>query len=256
MTDQIQRLDEIVKRLRAPDGCPWDKEQTFQSLTPHIIEEAYELVTAMESGNKSDLQEELGDVLLHVVMLSSMAEEEKAFTLNEVARDVSDKMIRRHPHVFGDGEAKTVDDVWKNWDAIKKQEKQNQGPFESIPKQLPALLQAYKLQKKAARLGFDFPTEEGALEKVQEETQELLYELRENPADLAKCEAEFGDLLFSLINIARKLGLNPEEALRHTNEKFRYRFTKMDDMAQNKGAALTDLSLEELDSLWTQSKNV
>lgn len=246
----FEELIGIVKTLRGPNGCPWDKEQTLQSLTPYILEEAYELVDAIESGSVKDIQEELGDALLHVVMLSNIAEEQQAFNVYDVADHVSKKMIHRHPHVFGDTKVDNVDDVWKNWETLKKEEKDpNLSAMATIPNHLPALLQAHKIQKRASRLGFDWPDQEGAFDKLKEEIQEFL-ESQTN----ANKEEEAGDLLFSLVNILRKENINPEEALRKCNKKFIHRFDHMEKSAKAQNKSFEKLSLEEKEALWENAK--
>lgn len=255
----MQKFDEfiqIVKRLRAPDGCPWDKEQTYASLTPHIVEEAYELVEAMEAENYPLLKEELGDVLLHVVMLANMAEENHQFSVADVVAEVADKMIRRHPHVFGDKKADTVDEVWQNWDAVKATEANNKGksPFDSIPKHFPALLKASKVQKKASRLGYDWKNIDGPLRKLDEELNELLDEYRASEPDQARIEDEAGDLLFVVTNLIRKMGVNPEDALRRSNDKFVSRMEKVLALADDQQLRLSELSDAEMDALWIRAK--
>ena len=256
MNPAVQELLDIIKALRGPNGCPWDKEQTFQSLTPYIIEEAYELIDAIEaaqSGHFHNLKEELGDVLLHVVMLSAMAQEQSAFDFNEVAKAISEKMIRRHPHVFSDTKINSVDEVWKNWDAIKKTE-HNQPLLASIPKHLPALMRAYKMQKKASKQGFDWPTIDGPFDKLQEEIQEIkdvLAEPTPNPDHLTE---EMGDLLFSVVNVARKLGVDPEKALTLSNEKFIKRFNHIEKKITDEHGNWAHKTPEELNALWEKVK--
>ena len=249
---RFEKLVSIIKALRAPDGCPWDKEQTFKTLTPHIIEEAYELVDAIESDDFSHIKEELGDVLLHVVMISNMAEEQSKFDIYDVAETVTNKMITRHPHVFGDTKVDSVDDAWKNWEAIKKTEKETKSIMTSIPNQLPALLQAYKIQKKASRVGFDWPSFKGPIDKIKEEIDELEVEINANNIDKIKNEA--GDILFALVNILRKCDINPEEALQRTNKTFKNRFQHMEESAKNSKQTFSDLSLEQQEQLWDQAK--
>jgi len=247
----FEKLIEIVKTLRGPNGCPWDKEQTLKTLTPYILEEAYELVDAIENGSLSDVKEELGDALLHVVMLSDIAADENAFTVDDVADHVGKKMIHRHPHVFGDTKVSSVDDVWKNWETLKKQEKEpSLSAMDTIPKHLPALLQSHKIQKRAERLGFDWPDTAGALEKFQEEVAEYSAAL----SDTAHKEEEAGDLLFALVNILRKDKINPEEALRKANQKFIARFRDMEKTAREQNQDFESLSLEEKEVLWQLAK--
>lgn len=252
----ITELIAVIKALRGPQGCPWDKEQTFQSLTPYIIEEAYELIDAMEAAEKgqfSSLKEELGDVLLHVVMLAAMAQEKEQFEFDHVAQTITEKMIRRHPHVFSDTKVNSVDEVWKNWDAIKKTE-HNHPILASVPKHLPALMRAYKIQKKAAKQGFDWPSLEGPLEKLDEEVKEIKAELSSPTVNTSRLEEEFGDFLFSAVNVARKLGIDPEKALTISNEKFIKRFNHMEKTITAQHSDWAEKSLEELNELWEKAK--
>jgi ATP diphosphatase len=244
---------ETIRALRAPDGCPWDKEQTFKTLTPHIIEEAYEVVDAIQNDAHQDLKEELGDMLLHVVMLSNMAEEESLFNIGDVVQAITDKMINRHPHVFGDKKADSVEEVWDNWEAIKKKEKSG-SPLNSIPMHFPALMQAEKIQKKVARLGFDWPNIEGSIDKLQEEIQEVKEELEAPNPNKERVEEEVGDMLFSLVNILRKMKLNPEEALANCNKKFIKRFNKAFDLSEKNSETFSDLSLDRMTEYWEEAK--
>jgi len=254
--NNFQKFIDIIKKLRAPDGCPWDKEQTFESLTPHIIEEAYELKEAMVGDSPDLLKEELGDVLLHVVMLANMAEEQKWFNISDVIEIVTEKMIRRHPHVFGDTKVNSVDDVWTNWEQIKSQEKSNVGKsiLNSVPISLPALMEANKLQKKAARQGFDWDKIEDAMAKLDEEIQEMKEHI--NTPNSEKLKDEAGDTLFALVNVFRKLGIDPEEALKNTNKKFKKRFQHIESEAEKDGKKLTEMSLEEMDTHWEAAKQI
>ncbi|RAP32273.1 nucleoside triphosphate pyrophosphohydrolase [Candidatus Marinamargulisbacteria bacterium SCGC AG-414-C22] len=245
----IDNLIDVVKKLRSKNGCPWDKEQTFNSLVPCVIEEAYELVDALESNQADHICEELGDVLLHIVMLSRIAEEDGLFTFDHVAKIVTEKMIRRHPHVFGDKTAATVDDVWSNWESIKKQEKKSESIMDDIPK-LPALLESFKIQKKAARVGFDWPKIDGPLEKLSEELTEFKQAFHNN--DKENLEEEAGDLLFTMVNIFRKCGINPEDALRKSNKKFISRFKTMENLSSF--SDFSQLPLNDLEHLWEQAK--
>jgi len=251
----IERLVDIVRTLRGPNGCPWDKVQTYQSLIPYVIEEAYEVVDALENSNPESLKEELGDMLLHVVMLSAMAEDLRHFNLEEVATDISEKMIRRHPHVFASTQVDSVEDVVHNWEAIKKQEKQEKQDIrflESVPKSLPALIQAQKYQKKAAKLQFDWPDVQSCFEKVKEEINEVETTLKQN--DTVALEEELGDLLFSVVNVARKSGLDAEALLKKANQKFKTRLYKVEDALIQTKASFTDKTPEELNTLWEQVK--
>ena len=252
----ITKLYEIVKQLRGPNGCPWDKEQTLNSLTPHVVEEAYELVDALNSGCKNELIEELGDVLLHVVMIATMAEEDQLFLFKDILNHVCNKMINRHPHVFGDKHIKTVEGVWQEWEkrkALEKKEHNNQElTLDSIPKQLPALAKAEKMQKRAARVGFDWPDIAGTLTKIKEELAEFETALSTNNPQLSQEEA--GDLLFAITNTLRKLNINPEEALQLTNTKFQTRFNHMETALQTENKAFEDETLAELNQRWETAK--
>lgn len=207
----FDELVEVVRRLRAPEGCPWDREQTFPSLLPHILEEAYELSESLRDNDLSAMREELGDVLLHVVMLSGMAKELGAFGILEVVKDVTEKMIRRHPHVFSDTEISTVSEVWENWERIKKEEKQDAGLYASIPKALPSLMRANKVQKRAERNGSVFPD-------ISLELQNLKSWC--NKEDSVVLKESIGEMLFSMVNIARQLGVDPEELLKQKTSDF------------------------------------
>jgi tetrapyrrole methylase family protein/MazG family protein len=253
-SDSFIELVQIVRTLRGPEGCPWDREQTFYSLTPYIIEEAYELVDAMTTQDPANLKEEIGDVLLHVVMLSLMGEDQGLFTFDATIRGISEKMIRRHPHVFGTVSVGSSDEVVHNWETIKLQEStaSQKGLLDSIPKHLPAAMQAQKLQKKAARIGFDWPDTQGPIEKISEELAELTTAIQEG--DIQSIHAEFGDLLFSIINVGRKLQIDCEEALQSTNKKFRQRFSDMEREASDQERPLHTLSLDQLNTLWDNAK--
>lgn len=254
----VDRLRAIVTALRAPGGCPWDQEQTLQSITPHIIEEAYELVDAIERDNTRDIEEELGDVLLHVSMLSEIASETKRFDMDSVAAKESEKMIRRHPHVFGDAHVENSDGVLETWEAVKAVEKQakQEGLLDSVPKGLPALMRAYKLQKKAAKVGFDWPDIEGAFDKLIEEVQEVkeATTLSSQPPDKEHIKEEIGDVLFSLVNVIRKMGFSSEALLQDANAKFYRRFKHVEQTAAQQNTNLERLSLEEMEAFWQESK--
>lgn len=249
----VKKLVGIIKRLRAKDGCPWDREQTFKSLTGYIIEEAYELVEALENGDLSEIKEELGDVLLHVVMLSNMADEEKAFNIEDVAELVSEKMIRRHPHVFGDVKIDTANGVKKNWEKIKQKEGKKH-ILDSIPKNLPALMQALQIQRRVERVGFDWPNLDGPTDKIVEEIKETREEFEKENPDKEKVTEEFGDILFSMVNLARKMDVDPEKALNVSSRKFIKRFQKVEQKSINQGKNISDMSLGEIDNLWEESK--
>ena len=251
---QFNRLVEIMKRLRGPNGCPWDKEQTSQTLKPYLIEEAYEVIDAIDSQDDANLAEELGDVLLQVVFHAQIATDENRFTIEDVAQSIADKLVRRHPHVFGNTTAETPDQVVQNWEAIKVEEKKEKTGQESalsgVPRHLPALLRAYHIQKKAARVGFDWDKTEEVIEKVAEEVREL-----QNAHTQQEKQEEFGDLLFSLVNLARFLQIDPEEALTQTIAKFQNRFTYIEAELKKNEQTPQDATLEEMDALWEKAKH-
>lgn len=250
----VERLRSIVARLRGPGGCPWDIEQTHETLRPLLVEECYELIDAIDRADDANMREELGDVLLHVVMHSQMAGERGAFTLDGVAETICEKMIRRHPHVFGDSTADDVPQVLGQWERIKREEKGGKAKshLDSIAAALPALLKAQTVQKKAARVGFDWPDVAPVYAKIEEETGEI----REAVAagDKAEIEAEVGDLLFSVVNLARKLGVDAETALAGATKRFADRFRNIERVLERDGRRVEDAGLEELDRIWEQSK--
>ena len=255
----IDALLKIMVRLRDPDsGCPWDVKQTFNSIAPYTLEEAYEVVDAIERNNLNDLKEELGDLLLQVVFHARIAEEQGSFAFSDVVTSISEKMIRRHPHVFADGSAKTSDEVNATWEEIKQIEKEakpgaTSGLLDDVPANFPSLTQAVKLQKQAAKVGFDWPNAAPVLAKIEEELAELKEEVNAANADLM--EEEFGDLMFVLTNYARHLKIDPDTALRRANQKFRSRFSSMESDAKDQSQSLSDFSLEQLESLWVLAKN-
>lgn len=233
--------------------CPWDREQTFESLRSNTIEETYELADAITEGNMAGIREELGDLLLHVVFYSKLGEEQGAFDYADVANDLCDKLIYRHPHVYGDIHANTPDEVKENWEALKLRKKNRKsGTLGGVPRSLPALVKAYRMGDKAAATGFDWEKKEDVWDKVREELGEVEAEMKSGrKADL---EAEFGDLFFALVNAARLYGVDPESALERTNKKFIHRFNYMEEHAAAKGHTLHDLSLAEMESLWQEAK--
>jgi len=254
--DAIERLLGVMKKLRGPDGCPWDREQTLESLKSDLIEEAYEVIDAIESGNCSSLEEELGDLLLQVIFQSQICEEDGHFEFSDVANAITDKLERRHPHVFGDVTVADSGEVLQNWDAIKKAEKQQDGKPASIvsgiPKHLPALQKAHQVQKRAARAGFDWNHINDVLDKLHEEIGELKDAInRDHEEDIRD---ELGDLLFSVVNVSRYLGHNPEELLNHNVKKFVRRFQVVEDLVHATGKAFKAFSLDELDAFWDQAK--
>ncbi len=246
----FNELKNILKKLRAPDGCPWDKAQTSQSLIPQFIEEVYELVDAIYENSSEKIKEELGDVLLHILFQIIIAEEDNLFKQEDVFKEIIEKIIRRHPHVFGNLKTDDIDIINKNWEQIKKLEKgkENRSILDGVPKHLPELSKAYKLTKKAAKVGFDWPNLANILEKLNEEFSELEEALIEN--NLKNIEEEIGDLFFMLVNLCRFLKINPEEALRKTNYKFIKRFNFIE-----KNIDIYNSNLEEMDKYWEKCKN-
>lgn len=252
---QLQRLRAIMHRLRAPGGCPWDAEQTHESILTNLIEEAYETVDALRSGDTAHMKEELGDLLLQVVFHGELAEEAGRFNLNDIARDISDKLVRRHPHVFGESSASTSDAVLQQWDAIKRTEKGDEAkPYlHGIGKGLPALMRANKLQKKAAKVGFDWPLEIGVLAKIREELLELQSAVDEQNVS-AVCE-EIGDLMFSIVNLARFRNLDPEILMASANAKFERRFGEMEKILLDEGKTLEEATSSQMEDAWQKVKD-
>ena len=253
--DALARLRAIVHRLRAPGGCPWDREQTHESLIPHVLEEAYEVVDAIRSGDPDLLCEELGDLLLQPVLHAEIAAETGRFDLDRMADCLSEKLIRRHPHVFGEAAVADSGEVLTQWDAIKRQEKgtQKEGYLHGTGAGLPALMRAQKLQKKAARVGFDWPDAAPVFAKIREEANEL--EQAVASGERGAVEDEIGDLLFSVVNLARKLGVESEAALAAANEKFTRRFHAVEARLAADGKVLGEASLEEMDAVWEEVKH-
>jgi len=281
-----------MERLRAPGGCPWDRQQTFDSIKPFTLEETYEVLEAIDNRDWDELTGELGDLLLQVLFYAEMAREEGRFTLDDVLDRLSGKLVDRHPHVFGDAQADTPADVLRNWEALKAEEKKKrlqagggksakqqvapESVLAGISSSVPALLEAFKLSSRAAHVGFDWPNVEGLFEKLHEETAELREQLEQLPAPgprpntrvlagaseqqvpeelRARLEEEVGDLLFVLVNIARYLSLDPESALRKTNRKFKRRFQWLEAQLRDAGRAPQQASMDELESLWQQAKS-
>jgi len=291
--ERFERAVAIMARLRAPGGCPWDREQTFDSIKPYTLEETYEVLEAIDNRDWDELSGELGDLLLQVLFYSEMSKEQGTFTIDEVLEKLSRKLVDRHPHVFGDVHAETASEVVRNWEAIKAEEKKKrlsagggkaarqEEPPESllggVSTAMPSLLEAHKLSSRAAHVGFDWPNVEGLFEKLREETDELREELKEFPAPgprpqargvagsgrvevpealRSRLEGEVGDLFFVLVNIARYLSVDPESALKKTNRKFKRRFQWMEERLRERGRKPEQASTEELESLWQQAKEL
>jgi MazG family protein len=254
----FQGLVELIARLRAPGGCPWDREQTHRSLKPMTIEEAYEVLEAIDDGDDGHLAGELGDLLLQVVFHAQIAAEESRFTVADVIQAISDKMLRRHPHVFGGQTAATSADVLRNWEALKRAEQAERGEpaaasmLDAVSRRLPAVLEAFQMATKASRVGFDWPHPAAVLDKVEEELGELREALRAGDARAAS--AEVGDLLFAAVNLARLLGEDPEAALKAANRKFRRRFGHVEERLREDGRSPAESSLAEMESLWSEAK--
>jgi tetrapyrrole methylase family protein/MazG family protein len=273
MSDRFNELVQLMAKLRAPGGCPWDRKQTHDSLKPYLLEETYEVLETIDKQDEPKLREELGDLLLQILFHAQIAAERKAFSVEDVMQLLADKLVRRHPHVFGekgDG-ALTPDQVYSNWEQIKKSERQQTGRSESVldgvPKTLPALLRAFQIQARASRVGFDWPQNgEGVhqvMGKVKEEIEELTdaygtREARTGEAEQAAAqrhlEDEMGDVLFSLVNLARFLKVNPEDALRRATDRFADRFHFIESEAARTGRALESMTLDEMDALWKEAK--
>ena len=248
----LDDLRDLVARLRGEQGCPWDRKQTLDSLKIYLLEEAYELAEALDRKAGEEVKEELGDLLFQIVFLSHLYEEQGAFDLTQVMNTIYRKMIRRHPHVFGDKNWENAEQVVQGWQDIKAEEKKGQDPFKSIPENLPALLKAHRISQRAAGLGFDWPDMSGVLEKVREEFRELEDAIQEN--NLPSAREELGDLLFALVNLGRFLEIPAENALRNTIQKFLKRFRLMTDDSRFKDSRVPFLPIEEWEKLWIRSK--
>jgi MazG family protein len=291
--ERFERAVAIMARLRGPGGCPWDREQTFDTIKPYTLEEAYEVIEAIDARDWPELTGELGDLLLQVLFYSQMAAEEQRFSIDDVLDGLSNKLVDRHPHVFGEVKADTPGEVLRNWQALKAEEKKKRqqesrdgldaakdghpdSVLHGISSAMPSLMAAYKISSRAAQVGFDWPNIEGLFDKLREETDELRENLKEYPEPgprpvgasstasargmkvpeelQARLENEVGDLLFVLVNVARYLALDPESALRKTNRKFRRRFEYLEDKLREQGRKPADASLDEMESLWQESK--
>jgi tetrapyrrole methylase family protein/MazG family protein len=249
----------LIARLRAPGGCPWDREQTHESLKPMTIEEAYEVLEAIDEGSDEELCGELGDLLLQVVFHAQIAAEAGRFDVAGVIDHVSEKMVRRHPHVFGGGKAETSGEVLRNWEALKAEELRAKGGdrapdsmLDGVSRGLPAVMESFQMTTKASRVGFDWPDVPGVLAKLDEETAELRAAMAGGPGDVAE---EMGDLLFSAVNLARKLGLDPESALKAANRKFRRRFRYVEEKLREQGTTPAEAGLARMDALWDEAKS-
>jgi MazG family protein len=286
--ERFERAVSIMARLRGPGGCPWDREQTFDTIKPYTLEEAYEVMEAIDARDWDELPGELGDLLLQVLFYSQMAAEEQRFSIDDVLERLSNKLVNRHPHVFGDVKADTPAEVLRNWQALKAEEKKKrdgevakaaahpESVLGGVSSAMPSLMEAYKISSRVAHVGFDWPNIEGLFDKLSEETEELRKNLEEypepgpqpesaagvagargekiSPGLRARLEDEVGDLLFVLVNIARYLSLDPESAMRKTNRKFRRRFQYLEDRLRQHGRKPADASLDEMESLWQESK--
>lgn len=263
MSKNFDELVNVMARLRAPGGCPWDREQTYESLAPYLLEEAFETFDAIQQaaeGKPENLREELGDLLLQIIFHSQIAEERNDFTIEDVCQGISEKMILRHPHVFGDEKFDTANDVLRNWDELKRAEreirKKDDGAeknsiLDEVPLAFPALIEANKLTKKAAKVKFDWENVEQIFDKLTEETEELKQAIGENK----NIEEEIGDLLFVVVNLARKLDVEPETALKKTNRKFRQRFNFIESQLKNQGKTFDETDLAEMDKFWNKAKD-
>ncbi len=276
MSERFDQVVEIMARLRGEGGCPWDRKQTRESLKPYLIEEAYEVLETIEAQDDPKLKEELGDVLLQVLFHAQIGRERNTFTIEDVLETLADKLIRRHPHVFGEttnnppGKKMSAEEVVHRWEDIKRQEKADQSgnsdtgsALDGVPKSLPALLRAYQLQVRAARVGFDWPHDETGYAQVVGKVREELREVEEARADAAhdatdaarrRLQDEIGDILFTLVNLARLVKVNPEEALRGAANRFAARFTHMEQAAKSRGRSLSGMTLAEMDRLWDEAK--
>lgn len=251
----VERLLEIMRRLRSPDGCPWDREQTLESLKSGLVEETYEVIDAMESGDRAELREELGDLLLQVVFQAQICAEAGEFNFNDVVNGIADKLVRRHPHVFGEAKADTSGEVLRNWEKIKKTEKSTETPrslVAGIPRHLPALARAHLVQKRVARAGFEWDEISGVIGKLEEELAEVKEAMAQK--NVAAIREELGDLLFSTVNLSRYLGHESEELLNENIAKFMRRFQSLENRLHAEGREIENCSLAELDAVWNAVK--
>lgn len=251
---KFEKLVEIMAKLRAPKGCPWDREQTHESISPYLLEETYETLDALDKGNAKEMKEELGDLLLQVVFHAQIAADEKTTDISEIIDGICNKLIFRHPHVFGESKVKNSGDVLKNWEKLKKKEGNKKTLFSGLPKTLPALLKAYRIGQKVSRVGFDWNDTEGILEKIEEEAREL-HEAKKSGVR-KNIEHEYGDVLLTLANLGRFLDIDPETALRKATNRFIVRFEWMENKVSKLGLDMHKMTAKELDDLWNQSKKV
>ena len=248
----INGLVRIVRELRSPSGCSWDREQTVESLSPYMLEEAYEVADATAKGDMKLLQSELGDLLLHVIMSAVICQEKNEFTLRDVVEGISSKLVRRHPHVFQKQSDLSVSEVEQQWEAIKASEKKDEGFFASIPSSMPALQTAWRIQQRASEVGFDWPDARGAMSKILEELREFEDSLDNDDTDAQK--DELGDVFFSIVNYCRLLGFEPEAVLRANNRKFIDRFTKMERILRKAGYSLNEADMDMMENAWQSAK--
>ena len=242
----------IMARLRGKDGCPWDRRQTKEDLKPFLIEETYEILEALDRGDDQGLQEELGDLLFHIIFMARIAEEEGTFNINDVIHGVAEKMLRRHPHVFGDSEVSGPHEVEANWARLKAEEKPRGSLMEGLPLHLPALMRAYRLTQRASQVGFDWEHKDQVWQKLKEELKEFQEALCGGEEEALR--EELGDILFTLVNLARFIGVDPEDALRRVTNKFAARFTYIEQRLQEQGKTPQEVSLAEMDALWEEGK--
>ena len=247
--DKFETLVEIIAQLRAPDGCPWDREQTHASLREFLLEESYEVLAALDEGNSEKLCQELGDLLLQIVLHTQIATEAGEFKLGDVMSGINAKLIRRHPHVFGSEKVKDAAEVSHNWEAIKQEERgADTSLLASVPGQMPALSYSQAVQRRVAEVGFDWPDTDGVIDKLAEEVGEFKQSAGEQKAE------EFGDLLFTLVNVARRMGIDSESALRQANQKFYRRFSYMENLCRQRGVTFATLSFDQQNALWDEAK--
>jgi tetrapyrrole methylase family protein / MazG family protein len=247
---KFDALVAIIARLRAPDGCPWDKEQTHQTLRENLLSESYEVLEALDKGDASKLSEELGDLLLQIVLHAQIAKDDKEFEIGDVIKSITTKIIRRHPHIFGSRKVKDAEDVMHNWEAIKKEEREEGASMlKGVPKNMPALAYAYEISRRVVRVGFEWENIDGVIDKLQEEAKEI----KEASSQEEKAQ-EIGDLLFTMVNFARWEGVDPEAALREANQKFYRRFSVVEELCRKRGRELQTLSFQEWNDLWEEAK--